>query len=209
MLAALEADMKRIDAALKILDDAAQANPNSADIFRTRSEMHFVSGNPSLAIRDLELCTQIRPDDGILWWNLGRLIFAVRDDTPFALECIQKALQDSDTDTCELHNTMGIILFSMGKFSQAKIAFETALTKTKLATPRIERNLDLLEKVMEIDLWAMVDIDILIGKMDVEVFFEYYSDFEKLLIPRTKKAFQTKLIAYFVEERKRKEQEQN
>ncbi|MFN3265924.1 MAG: tetratricopeptide repeat protein [Deinococcales bacterium] len=83
-----------LDEGLKILDDAeriATTNESKGSIANMRGNIYKDRGDVAKAVQAFERAAQLRPDAGVIWFNLGTLYVASNQLTK-AIEALKKAI---------------------------------------------------------------------------------------------------------------------
>jgi DNA-binding response OmpR family regulator len=120
--------------ALQVFTDFLNQKPNQIDLLLARAQMYESIDQSAEALKDIEACLAIEPDQAESLTVKGRLLKKLGHEVP--TRAVWAALSRIDPSTENMFQ-IGFINFSAGDFSQAALYFERAL----LVEPAHEKSL--------------------------------------------------------------------
>lgn len=128
--AQLYKEMGQEERALKVYNEAVAANPGNADLLYARGLLAADMGDIEQAERDFRAVLQLSPDDTDALNALGYTLADQTDRLEEAYGYIQRAYRQ-DPDSAAILDSMGWVLYRMGRLDQALEYLRKASAKLK------------------------------------------------------------------------------
>jgi tetratricopeptide (TPR) repeat protein len=115
-----------LDAAIKSFGKSLEYNPENAKSLQQLGWLHCIKGeNLQAALDCLKRATELKPQDGLGWYLLGRCYIA-RNQRELAYKAYEKAI-DMDPHNPNAWCSLGVLCYQMGETADALDAFMCAI----------------------------------------------------------------------------------
>lgn len=111
--------------AVRIYEQALKVNPQNAQILGHLAQLYSILNDTGKALESAKQAHSLAPDDAMISWTLGRLVFR-SGDYAWALSLLQGAA-DKLPDRRDTHYDLAWSLYSVGRVSDAENSMQQAI----------------------------------------------------------------------------------